>query len=220
MPCHLSVGALFHSVTDALHVCDVTLIKLRFGRPSGAYTVPLQVGGSGYDASDVELLHSIHHAECGSLTTERYRVTANVGVMPSGVGHAFQFLDDLVMYLLQVPWLGFTHGKVLQAGVLVDICKKTANAAHCRLGVSLGFHDCIPLLEVFSVLFYIVCISGFSILHSASRQLPVWCLSLLGPVGNAYGKTAPGQGHKDDSTVLDVHPLLSVQVESPEITVY
>ena len=143
-----------------LGVCDVTLVKLGSGRPSGAYMVPLQVGGSGYDASNAELLHSIHHAECGSLTTERYQVTADVSITLSGVGHAFQFLDDLVVYLLKVPQFGFTHGEVLQACVLIDIRKKTANTAHRRLGVSVGFHDCIPLLEVLSVLFYVVRIFG------------------------------------------------------------
>ena len=61
-----------------------------------------------------------------------------------------------------------------------------------------------------SVPFYIVRIPGFSILCSTLRQFSVRGSSFLGPVRNAYGKTTPGQGYKDDSMVLDVHPLLSV----------
>ena len=38
-------------------------------------------------------------------------------------------------------------------------------------------------------------------------------------VGDATGKPGPGKGAENNPAVLDVHPLLMVQAESPQVTV-
>ena len=96
---HFGICALFCGVVDGLCVCDVTLFKLGTSRPSHLMMTHLQIGGD-CDTSDAELLKAVHLAEHGSFTTERNRVTANVGVMLVGMSHAFQLPEDLVMYLL------------------------------------------------------------------------------------------------------------------------
>ena len=72
-----------------------------------------QVGRGGNDASVVELFHCMHQVEGVYFTKEGYWVAANAGIMPSGMGHAFKFLQDFVVNLLQISGSWFAYGKVL-----------------------------------------------------------------------------------------------------------
>ena len=47
----------------------------------------------------------------------------------------------------------------------------------------------------------------------------LWVLPFPGTVRDANGEPGPGKGAENNPVVLDVHPLLMVQVESPQVTV-
>ena len=54
---------------------------------------------------------------------------------------------------------------------------------------------------------------------SCTRGLCIGVPPFPGMVSDANGKPDPGKGGKNDPTVLDMHPLLAIQVEGPQITV-
>ena len=91
---------------------------------------------------------------------------------------------------------------------------------HLALGVSIVLHDGVALLKVLGIFDDIIGIVWLRILGLASRGLPVGVPPFPGMVVDANSKPSPGKGAEDDPAVLDVHPLLAVQVESPQVAIY
>ena len=139
--------------------------------------------------------------------------------MPVGVCHALQLLHDLVMNLCEVTRFGFAYGEIDQSGIIVHLQEKAANMAHLALGVPVVLHDGVALLELLFVLDDIVGIVWFCVLGPVPRGFSLRVPPFPGMVGDANSKPSPGKGAENNLAVLDVCPLLTVQAESPQVTV-
>ena len=91
--------------------------------------------------------------------------------------------------------------------------------AHLALGVPVVLHDGVALLELLCILDDVVGIVWFCVLDPAPGGFSLRVLPFPGMVGDTNGKPGPGKGAENNPVVLDVHPLLTVQVESPQVTV-
>ena len=91
--------------------------------------------------------------------------------------------------------------------------------AHLALGVPVVFHDSIALLELLCILDNVIGIMRLHVLGLALGGLSVRVLPFPGMVGDANSKPGPGKGAENNPAVLDVHPLLAIQVEGPQVTV-
>ena len=142
-----------------------------------------------------------------------------MGVVSVGVCHAFQLLHDLVMDLCEITRFGFTHGKIDQSGIVVHLREKAADMAHLALGIPVVLHDGVALLELLCILDDVIGIAWLDVLGPAPGGFSLRVLPFSGTVGNANGEPSPGKGAENNLAVLDVHPLLMVQAESPQVTV-
>ena len=91
--------------------------------------------------------------------------------------------------------------------------------AHLALGVPIVLHDSVALLKLLGVLDDIVGVKWLHVLGPALGGFSVGVLPFSGMVGDANGKPGPGKGAENNPVVLDVHPLLVIQVEGPQVTV-
>ena len=91
--------------------------------------------------------------------------------------------------------------------------------AHLALGVPIVLHDGVALLKVLCVFDNIIGIVWLCVLDLVLRGLPVRVLPFPGMVRDANGKPNPGKGSENDLAVLDVCPLLALQVKGPQVTV-
>ena len=136
-----------------------------------------------------------------------------------GVCHALQLLHDLVMNLCEVTRFGFTYSKIDQSGVIVQLREKAADTAHLALGVPVVLHDGVALLKLLCILDDIIGIAQFRVLGPALGGFSLGVPPFPGMVGDTNGEPSPGKGAENNLVVLDVHPLLTVQAESPQVTV-
>ena len=139
--------------------------------------------------------------------------------MPVGICYALQLLQNFVIDLCEVTRFGFTHGKIDQSGVIVHLWEKAADMAHLALGVPIVLHYGVALLELLCVLDNVVGVAWFHILGPVSGGFSLRVLPFPGMVGDANSEPSPGKGAENILAVLDVCPLLMVQVESPQVTV-
>ena len=91
--------------------------------------------------------------------------------------------------------------------------------AHLALGVPVVLHDGVALLELLCVLDNIVGIAWFRVLGPVLGGFSLGVPPFPGTVGDANSKPSPGKGAENNLAVLDVRPLLTVQAESPQVTV-
>ena len=91
--------------------------------------------------------------------------------------------------------------------------------AHLALGIPIVLHDGVALLELLCVLDNIIGIARLHVLGPALGEFSLWVLPFPGMVRDTNGKPSPGKGAENNLAVLDVHPLLKVQVESLQVTV-
>ena len=134
LPGQLSVRTLLGHLTVPFIICDVALLQFREGRSH-----VWMVGRSGQchgDTSSPQFFHRIHLLQHFQLTTERNGVPANLGVLPVGVCHAFQFLQYLIMYLIHVPKPWLSHGNVDEPGVFINIGDVPTETAYLSLRIT------------------------------------------------------------------------------------
>ena len=86
-------------------------------------------------------------------------------------------------------------------------------------GVPVVLHDSVALLKLLCILDDIVGITQLRVLGPASGGFSIGVLPFPGMVRDANGKPGPGKGAENNPLVLDVHPLLAIQVEGPQVTV-
>ena len=91
--------------------------------------------------------------------------------------------------------------------------------AHLALGVPIVLHDSVALLKLLCILDDIIGIMQLCVLGPALGGFSVGVSPFPGMVGDANSKPGPGKGAENDLAVLDVCPLLMVQVEGPQVTV-
>ena len=91
--------------------------------------------------------------------------------------------------------------------------------AHLALGVPVVLHDGVALLELLCILDNVIGIARFHVLGPALGGFSLRVLPFPGTVGDANSKPSPGKGAENNLAVLDVHPLLMVEAESPQVTV-
>ena len=91
--------------------------------------------------------------------------------------------------------------------------------AHLALGVPIVFHDSVALLELLCILDNVVGVTRLHVLGPALGGFSVVVLPFPGTVGDANSEPSPGKGAENNLAVLDVHPLLTVQAEGPQVTV-
>ena len=91
--------------------------------------------------------------------------------------------------------------------------------AHLTLGVPVVLHDSVALLELLCIIDNVVGIAQLRVLGLALRGVPVWVPPFPGMVRDTNGKPNPGKGAENNPAVLDVCPLLAIQVEGPQVTV-
>ena len=91
--------------------------------------------------------------------------------------------------------------------------------AHLALGVPVVLHDGVALLKLLCILDNVVGIARLRVLGPVLGGFSLGVLPFPGTVGDANGEPGPGKGAENNPAVLDVHPLLTVQVESPQVTV-
>ena len=91
--------------------------------------------------------------------------------------------------------------------------------AHLALGVPVVLHDGVALLKLLCILDNVIGIAWFCVLGPVLGGFSLRVLPFPGVVGDANGKPGPGKGAENNPAVLDVCPLLMVQVESPQVTV-
>ena len=91
--------------------------------------------------------------------------------------------------------------------------------AHLALGVPIVLHDGVAILKVICIFDNVVGIVWLRVLGLASRGLPVRVLPFPGMVRDANGEPNPGEGSENDLAVLDVCPLLVIQVKGQQVTV-
>ena len=91
--------------------------------------------------------------------------------------------------------------------------------AHLDLGVSIILHDGVALLEVLCIFDNVISIAWLSVFGLAFGGLSVGIPPFPGMVRDANGEPDPGKGDEDDLAVLDMHPLLAIQAEGPQVTV-
>ena len=91
--------------------------------------------------------------------------------------------------------------------------------AHLALGVPIVLHDSVALLKLLGILDNIVGITQLHVLGPAFGGISVGVLPFPRMVRDANSETGPGKGAENDLAVLDVHPLLAIQVEGPQVTV-
>ena len=92
--------------------------------------------------------------------------------------------------------------------------------AHLALGVPVVLHDGVPLLKLLCILDNVVGIMRLCVLGPASRGLPVGIPPFPGMVRDTNNEPGRCKGAENNPAVLDVCPLLAVQAEGPQITVY
>ena len=91
--------------------------------------------------------------------------------------------------------------------------------AHLALGVPVVFHDGVAFLELLCVLDNIIGVMWLRVLGPALGGFSIGVLPFPGMIGDANSEPGPGKGAENNPAVLDVHPLLTVQVEAPQVTV-
>ena len=91
--------------------------------------------------------------------------------------------------------------------------------AHLTLGVPIVLHDGVALLEVLFIFDNIIGITWLRVFGLALRWFTIGVLPFPGMVRDANDKPGPGKGAEDDPAVLDMHPLLAIQAEGPQVTV-
>ena len=91
--------------------------------------------------------------------------------------------------------------------------------AHLALGVPVVLHDSVALLKLLGILDDVVGIMRLHVLTPAFGGFSVGVPPFPGMVRDANSKPGPGKGAENDPVVLDVHPLLMIQVEGPQVTV-
>ena len=91
--------------------------------------------------------------------------------------------------------------------------------AHLDLGVSIILHDGVALLKLLCIFDNVISIAWLSVFDLAFGGLSVGIPPFPGMVRDANGEPDPGKGDEDDLAVLDMHPLLAIQAEGPQVTV-
>ena len=91
--------------------------------------------------------------------------------------------------------------------------------AHLALGVPVVLHYGVALLKLLCVLDDVVGIARFRVLGPASGGFSLGVPPFPGMVRDANSEPGPGKGAENNLAVLDVRPLLTVQAESPQVTV-
>ena len=91
--------------------------------------------------------------------------------------------------------------------------------AHLALGVPVVLHGSVALLELLCILDDVVGVTRLRVLGPVSGGFSLGVLPFPGMVGDANSKPGPGKGVENDPAVLDVHPVLTVPVEGPQVTV-
>ena len=91
--------------------------------------------------------------------------------------------------------------------------------AHLALGVPTVLHDGVALLELLCILDNIVGVARLRVLGPALGGFSLGVPPFPGMVGDTNSEPSPGKGAEDNPALLDVHPLLTVQAESPQVTV-
>ena len=91
--------------------------------------------------------------------------------------------------------------------------------AHLALGVPVVLHDSVALLKLLCILDNVIGIAQLHVLGLVLGGLPVRVWPFPGTVGDANGEPSPGKGAENNLAVLDVCPLLVIQVEGPQVTV-
>ena len=90
---------------------------------------------------------------------------------------------------------------------------------HLILGVPISLHDGVALLKVLCIFGNVIGVARLCVFGLASVGLSVRIPPFPGAVRDANGETDPGKGSEDDLAVLDMCPLLVIQVEGPQVTV-
>ena len=139
--------------------------------------------------------------------------------MPAGVCHVLQLLHDLIMDLCEITRFGFAYSEIDQSGVFVHLQEKATDMAHLALGVPIVLHNGVAFLKLPCILDDVVGVVRLCVLGSAPVRLPLGVPPFPGMVRDANGEPGPGKGAENNLAVLDVHPLLAVQVKSPQVTV-
>ena len=91
--------------------------------------------------------------------------------------------------------------------------------AHLDLGVPIILHDGVALLEILCTFDNVVGIAWLCVFGLALGGLSVGIPPFPGMVRDVNSEPDPGKGSKHDLAVLDMHPLLAIQVEGPQVTV-
>ena len=91
--------------------------------------------------------------------------------------------------------------------------------AHLALGVPVVLHDGVALFELLDILDNVIGIAQLCVLGPAPGGFSLGVPPFPGMVGDTNGKPGPGKGAENNPAVLDVCPLLTVQAESPQVTV-
>ena len=91
--------------------------------------------------------------------------------------------------------------------------------AHLALGVPVILHDGVVFLELSCILDNVIGVAQLRVLGPVLGRLSLGVPPFPGMVGDTNGKPGPGKGAENNPAVLDVHPLLMVQAESPQVTV-
>ena len=123
------------------------------------------------------------------------------------------------MDLCEVTGFRFTYSEVDQPGIFIHIWEKATNMPHLALGVPIVLHYGVALVELPGILDNIVGIAQLHVLGPAPGRLPLRVPPFPGMVRDANGRPSPSKGAENNPAVLNVHPLLMVQVESLQVTV-
>ena len=142
LPGQLGVRTLLSHLTVPFIICDVALLQFRVGRSHIR-----AVGWSGQcsgDTGSAQFFCCIHLLEHFQLATVRNRVPADLGVLPAGVRHAFQFLKYLIVYLIHVPKPRLSHCNIDEPGIFINIGDVPAETAYLSLRIAIFLQYGVP----------------------------------------------------------------------------
>ena len=217
LPGQLGVRTLLGHLTVPFIICDVALLQFRASR-SHIWMVG-QSGQCGGDTGSPQFFRRIHLLEHFQLATVRNGVPADLGVLPAGMRHAFQFLQYLIMYLIYVPKPRLSHSDIDEPGVFINIGDVPAETAYLNLRIAVFLQYGVPSVYLSCILGTIISIAQLRILGLMSARNAVGILSLFAVVLDANGECDPGKGAKNDLAVMDMCFLLLVQAEHPPVAV-
>ena len=97
--------------------------------------------------------------------------------MPSGLGNAVQFLQDLIMDTLMVAELRFSHSQILEMSILIHIREDAAYLVHDGQWVTVLAHDHVPTVEIPGILGGVIRLTWLCVLSLNSGGHTIGCVS-------------------------------------------